>query len=181
MKIGLLLVDGFEDVEAFAPKDLLERANYHVELIAVNNQEVITSSKNIRVLSDSLYQNINLNHYDLIILPGGPGVSNYKTNTKFINDLTQRTHQKIAAICAAPTILATCHLLEGKNATCFPSVVDILKDAGVHVINEDVVIDDLIMTSRAMGTSIDFGLALIEWIDSKEKADQIKQQICYKK
>lgn len=181
MKIGLLLVDGFEDVEALAPKDLLERAGYSVELIAVNNQEIVTSSKNVCVLSNALYQNIHLEDYDLIILPGGPGVPSYSLNTKFIEDLKKRTNQKIAAICAAPTVLATCGLIKNKKVTCFPSVVDTLKQAGIEVVDEDVVVDDLILTSRAMGTSIDFGLAIIEWIENKEKADQIKLQICYKK
>ncbi len=180
MNIALLLVDGFEDVEAFAPKDILERAGQKVMLVSVNNQDIVTSSKNIRVLSDLLYQEIHLNDFDLIIMPGGPGVSNYKQNTTFIQDLKARTEKCIAAICAAPTILAECGLLDHKQATGFPTTLEALKKQGVIVIDQDVVIDGHILTSRAMGTSIDFGLAIVYWLLSKELAQTIKTQICYK-
>ena len=180
-KVLVFLVNGFEEIEAMAPIDLLRRAGIIVDTVSINEDNQVTSSRKIRVLTDKTIDEINFENYEMIVLPGGPGTENYMKSEKLLEKLKEFSiNRKLGAICAAPTILSALGILNGKQAICFPACEpDLIKD-GAIIVNQDVVKDNNIITSRGAGTAIDFSLALIEELLGKDKSQEIKEQILYK-
>ena len=169
-KVLVFLVNGFEEIEAMAPIDLLRRAGIIVDTVSINEDNQVTSSRKIRVLTDKTIDEINFENYEMIVLPGGPGTENYMKSEKLLEKLKEFSiNRKLGAICAAPTILSALGILNGKQAICFPACEpDLIKD-GAIIVNQDVVKDNNIITSRGAGTAIDFSLALIEELLGKKK------------
>ena len=180
-KVLIFLVDGFEEIEAMAPIDLLRRAGITADTVSINENNKVTSSRKITVLTDKTIDEINFENYEMIVLPGGPGTENYMKSEKLLEKLKEFSiNRKLGAICAAPTILSALGILKGKQAICFPACEpDLVKD-GAIIVNQDVVKDNNIITSRGAGTAIDFSLALIEELLGKDKSQEIKEQILYK-
>ena len=180
-KVLIFLVDGFEEIEAMAPIDLLRRAGIIVDTVSINEDNQVTSSRKIRVLTDKTIDEINFENYEMIVLPGGPGTENYMKSEKLLEKLKEFSiNRKLGAICAAPTILSALGILNGKQAICFPACEpDLIKD-GAIIVNQDVVKDNNIITSRGAGTAIDFSLALIEELLGKNKSYEIRKEILYK-
>ena len=181
-KVLVFLVNGFEEIEAMAPIDLLRRAGIIVDTVSINEDNQVTSSRKIRVLTDKTIDEINFENYEMIVLPGGPGTENYMKSEKLLEKLKEFSiNRKLGAICAAPTILSALGILNGKQAICFPACEpDLIKD-GAIIVNQDVVKDNNIITSRGAGTAIDFSLALIEELLGKNKSHEIRKEILYKK
>ena len=180
-KVLVFLVNGFEEIEAMAPIDLLRRAGIIVDTVSINEDNQVTSSRKIRVLTDKTIDEINFENYEMIVLPGGPGTENYMKSEKLQEKLKEFSiNRKLGAICAAPTILSALGILNGKQAICFPACEpDLIKD-GAIIVNQDVVKDNNIITSRGAGTAIDFSLALIEELLGKNKSHEIRKEILYK-
>ena len=180
-KVLVFLVNGFEEIEAMAPIDLLRRAGIIVDTVSINEDNQVTSSRKIRVLTDKTIDEINFDDYDMIVLPGGPGTENYMKSEKLLEKLKEFSiNRKLGAICAAPTILSALGILNGKQAICFPACEpDLIKD-GAIIVNQDVVKDNNIITSRGAGTAIDFSLSLIEELLGKNKSHEIRKEILYK-
>lgn len=180
-KVLVFLVNGFEEIEAMAPIDLLRRAGIIVDTVSINEDNQVTSSRKIRVLTDKTIDEINFENYEMIVLPGGPGTENYMKSEKLLEKLKEFSiNRKLGAICAAPTILSALGILNGKQAICFPACEpDLIKD-GAIIVNQDVVRDNNIITSRGAGTAIDFSLALIEELLGKNKSHEIRKEILYK-
>jgi len=180
-KVLVFLVNGFEEIEAMAPIDLLRRAGIIVDTVSINEDNQVTSSRKIRVLTDKTIDEINFENYEMIVLPGGPGTENYMKSEKLLEKLKEFSiNRKLGAICAAPTILSALGILNGKQAICFPACeLDLIKD-GAIIVNQDVVKDNNIITSRGAGTAIDFSLALIEELLGKNKSHEIRKEILYK-
>ena len=180
-KVLVFLVNGFEEIESMAPIDLLRRAGIIVDTVSINEDNQVTSSRKIRVLTDKTIDEINFENYEMIVLPGGPGTENYMKSEKLLEKLKEFSiNRKLGAICAAPTILSALGILKGKQAICFPACEpDLVKD-GAIIVNQDVVKDNNIITSRGAGTAIDFSLTLIEELLGKDKSQEIKEQILYK-
>ena len=180
-KVLVFLVNGFEEIEAMAPIDLLRRAGIIVDTVSINEDSQVTSSRKIRVLTDKTIDEINFENYEMIVLPGGPGTENYMKSEKLLEKLKEFSiNRKLGAICAAPTILSALGILNGKQAICFPACEpDLIKD-GAIIVNQDVVRDNNIITSRGAGTAIDFSLALIEELLGKNKSHEIRKEILYK-
>ena len=180
-KVLIFLVDGFEEIEAMAPIDLLKRAGIIVDTVSINEDNQITSSRKIRVLTDKTIDEINFENYEMIVLPGGPGTENYMKSEKLLEKLKEFSiNRKLGAICAAPTILSALGILKGKQAICFPACEPDLVKGGAVIVNQDVVKDSNIITSRGAGTAIDFSLALIEVLLGKNKSHEIRKEILYK-
>lgn len=162
MRLMLALADGFEEIEAMVPLDILRRLSVGVEIVGVND-EIATSKNGVKILCDRSIDEVKSEDFDGIILPGGsPGYKNLGRSQKLkniINDLNGRG-KLIAAICASPTILAEMNLLNDKKATCYPT----LKDKIPNYVDEKVVVDKNIITSKGPGTAIDFGLAIAEYL-----------------
>ncbi len=183
-KCALFLADGFEEVEALTVSDLLFRAGIPVALVSVNKEPVVTSSHDLTVVADVCIDALNFDDYDMLILPGGmPGTANL-AKTKPLTDALVRFFEEgkaVSAICAAPTVLAGLGLLRGKDATCFPSRMDVLTENGARALEDEVVRCGNILTSRGVGTAIPFALAIIELILGKEEADRIAETIVFKR
>lgn len=174
------LADGFEEVEALAVVDLLRRASIDVITVSITNTKEVTGAHKITVITDTLINDIDLNFADLIFLPGGmPGTTNLSANETLCSALKSQLKNKkrVAAICAAPSILGELNLLKGKRATCYPGFED--KLTGAEYTSEGVVTDGLITTARGMGFAIDLGLELIRILKDSETSDKIKNGIQY--
>ncbi len=177
MKTALLLAEGFEEVEALTPLDILRRAGLIVDTIGIGGR-YIKGSHNITICADIEQTDANIQDYDAVILPGGmPGAKNLDESdfVSAIIDSVNRKNGKLAAICAAPMILGHKGLLKGKSAVCYPGFEDELK--GATVISDAVVTDGNITTARGMGVATEFGLELVRTMLSKEAADKISKAI----
>lgn len=178
-KIALLLAQGFEDAEALVPNDLFRRAGLHTDLISIDNTEIVSSSHNVNVVADQLLNQTDLNSYDLVMLPGGQvDLEKYAALADTYRQFAQQ-QKWVAAICAAPTVLAKAGLLEGKNAVCYPSMRAALIDNNVNYRHLATVIDAPFITGRGPGAAFDFGLAIVAQLLGIDVAEQLKQQLYY--
>ncbi len=172
-----ILPEGFEEIEAIAPIDLLRRAGCQVTVAALGHTPHVTGRCNITMHADTTLSESEGKTYDLIFLPGGPGVLNLRGDMR-VRQLVQEqaaADRWLAAICAAPTVLNDAGLLDGRRYTAHFSVAKELP----HILKDErVVVDGKIITSRGAGTSIDLGLMLIEKLVSPEKAREIAAAIC---
>lgn len=172
------LADGFEEIEAFAPVDLLRRAGVEVVTAALGDGIHVTGRSGLTAHADTTLAAVLARDFDLVFLPGGAGVKHLRADPR-VRDLVLRQHAAgrwLAAICAAPTVLHDCGLLAGRRYTAHFSVAEELPDI---LATEKVVTGDKITTSRGAGTAIDFGLHLIALLVSPEKSSEISKAICF--
>ncbi len=179
-KVNIFFSTGYEEVEALTVVDLLRRAGIETDMISVMGDLNVTSSHNVTVKMDRLFEQADENA-DMLVLPGGmPGTTNLAQH-KGLADMINRFNEAgkyIAAICAAPTVYGKMGLLEGKNATCFPGMESDLR--GANKLTDKVVIDGNVITSRGLGTAIDFGLALVALLKGIGTAEELASKIVYK-
>lgn len=173
--VYILLGNGFEEAEAVIPCDLLRRAGVEVQFVSLADSELtVTGGHNIRISADCLVEDMELWKTDMIILPGGlGGVESIVRCPKAllaVKSVYERG-KYVAAICAAPTILAKLGLLDGKRATCYPGMEDEMANA--VVCDEDAVQDGNIITGRAAGTAFAFGLKLVSALCGEEMSQKI--------
>ena len=172
--IYVFLANGFEEIEALTPVDVLLRAGLEVKTVAVGESKTVTGAHGISVAADiheSEYCDANP---EAIILPGGmPGTTNLEESAVVINAINQAmiNGALVGAICAAPSILGIMGYLKHRNATCFPGFEQYLD--GASVLDARVVVDGNIITSKGMGCASDFALSLVEYLADKEKADEV--------
>lgn len=175
--IYIFLADGFEEIEAIAPIDMLRRAGLDVKTVGVGKR-VVTSGRGIPVTADILDSEAVFDDLQMVVLPGGmPGAENLFNSDivkKFIA-FSNEIKLYIGAICAAPSILGKMGLLNGIKATCYPGYEKDLE--GAIIANESVVTDKHFITAKGAGVAIEFGLALVSALCGKEKADKIQKQI----
>ena len=179
-KAVMLFANGYEEVEALMTVDLLKRAGVDIRLVSINDEMTVTGSHGISVVMDTKLSHIQLKEEYAIITPGGmPGTMNLGVDVAVTGALKQmnRDGKIVAAICAAPSVLGKCGILEGKRATCYPGFED--KLIGAEVVEEPVVVDGNVITSRGLGTSMEFGFQLIRKLVSEEKAEEIRNQIVF--
>jgi 4-methyl-5(b-hydroxyethyl)-thiazole monophosphate biosynthesis len=174
-RVAVILADGFEEVEAMAIIDVLRRAEIDTVVAGLHDGR-ITSSRKVNVIPDTVIDTVKADDFDMIVLPGGqPGADNMNADSR-VKDLIKSFSQKgklVGAICAAPIVLAGAGILKGKHATSYPTYKDKVGD----VIYEEktVVVDGNVLTSRGPGTALYFGLAIVERLAGKEKAQKIKE------
>lgn len=173
----VILAEGFEEIEAITPIDLLRRAGAEVTVAALADGIHITGRSGITVHADTALSAVQERDFDCVVLPGGPGVKHLRADPR-IRPIVLR-HQAagkwIAAICAAPTVLNDAGLLAGRRYTAHYSVAEELPS----ILSESkVVIDGRIVTSRGAGTAAEFGIGLIEKLFSAEKAAEVGRSIC---
>lgn len=177
---GIFLADGFEEIEGLTVVDLLRRAGIETDTISIMDSKEIKGAHNIIVYADKLFKEIGDKDYDMLVLPGGmPGTLNLGAHQGVIALVEKFAAEgkNISAICAAPSVLGDHGILKGKRAVCYPGFEERL--TGAIVSKEKVEVDQNIITSRGMGTAIDFGLAIIEKLLNKEAALKIQTSICY--
>jgi len=174
--IYLFLTDGFEELEAVAPLDLLRRAGVEVRTVGVSGKSV-TGSHGITMACDITIDRADPRICTGVILPGGPGRTGLAESFAVLNLLRVAAERGalLAAICGAPPILGQQGYLRGKRACCYGGLEDGL--LGAQVSYDPVVTDGNIITSRGAGTAVLFGLAIVEYLVSPEKAREIAAQI----
>jgi len=175
MKSALILfADGSEELEAVTIVNILRRGGISVTLAGLN-AGASRGSRGTVLVPDTAIGDVLTNNYDMVVLPGGqPGTDNLKSDERVLKLLRQMDqHGKyVAAICAAPSVLATAGLLDGKNATCFPGALD--KFPQVKQRSEAVVEDGKFITSRGPGTAMDFALVLVERLAGAAKRQEVE-------
>ncbi|MBQ6406881.1 MAG: DJ-1/PfpI family protein [Butyrivibrio sp.] len=180
-KTAIFLADGFEEIEALTVVDLLRRANIEISTVSIMGRKNVTGSHNITVEADALLEETDFDSLDMLILPGGmPGTTNL-ADCKALTDKIKEFDEKnkmLCAICAAPTVFGKLGILKGKKACCFPGREDDLLGADVQT--SSVTRDGHFITSRGMGTAIDFGLAIIEHYQGSDAATSMASKIVYR-
>ncbi len=178
-KVFAFLADGFEEVECLAVVDLLKRANIDTVMVSIMDTLTVTGAHDIKVIADRLFSEIDYREADLLFLPGGgKGTENLKAHKELaaaLLDFSKDDTKRIAAICAAPSVLGLLNILNNKNATCYPGFEDEL--LGANAVDCGVVTDGRITTAKGMGVSIELGLELISLLIDKETSNTIKAQI----
>jgi protein deglycase len=172
------LAEGFEEIEAFAPVDLLRRAGVEVTTAALAEGIHVTGRSSLTAHADTTLAAVIGRDFDLVFLPGGAGVKHLRADPR-VRELVLQQHATgrwLAAICAAPAVLHDCGLLTGRRYTAHFSVASELPAILAH---EKVVTDGKITTSRGAGTAVDFGLHLVALLTGPEKAVDISKAICF--
>lgn len=173
--VYLLLADGFEEIEALTPLDMLRRAGVDTLSVSINKTKEVNGTHGIKVLADILIDEVSYSDIDAVILPGGlPGADNLRENEK-VNSLIDKAYAEnklVCAICASPRILGEKGILKGRKAVCYPGFEQYLK--GADVVDEGCVRDGNIITSKGMGKANEFALAIVEALTDKNTADRIK-------
>lgn len=171
-----ILAEGFEEIEAVAPADLLRRAGAEVVLAALTGGIHVTGRNGLTLHADTTLEVAMATDFDCLLLPGGPGVRHLRADPR-VRECVLRHFSAgkwLAAICAAPTILNDAGLLAGRRYTAHFSVATELP---AILSNERVVVDGRVLTSRGAGTAMDFGLALVGHLFSPEKAREVAAAI----
>jgi len=173
------LAQGCEELEAITVTDLLTRAGFKVTTAGLDEQTVI-ASRGMELIPQMTLELALQNEYDMIVLPGGLPGADHLNEDQRIHDLLAKMNSSgkyIAAICAAPKVLASAGLLKGKQATSFPGAIPEQDLDGINYKEQTVVIDGNIITSRGPGTAMDFALSLIEILAGKAKRDEVESPL----
>ncbi|MBR4320446.1 MAG: DJ-1/PfpI family protein [Oscillospiraceae bacterium] len=178
--IYVFLANGFEEIEALSPVDLLRRSGKEVQLVGVGGK-IITGSHGIAVQTDITDSEIVLGkELEMIVLPGGmPGTLNLEKSetVQTAIDFCAERNIYIGAICAAPSILGHKGLLEGRKAIAYPGFETQL--TGAKISEHSVEQSDFIITAQGAGAAVPFGLKLAEVLTSSEKSKKLAEAICY--
>lgn len=174
--IFVFLADGFEEIEALAPVDILRRAGLSVKTVSVMDEQVVAGAHGIPVLADVMFYEINAEDAEMILLPGGlPGATNLDAHqglSQMILDFAKE-EKPLAAICAAPLVFGNRGLLEGKMATCYPGFETYLK--GAQYTAALVEKDGNFITGKGPGAAMEFAFAIVEKYCGMDKVNELKQ------
>lgn len=176
MMLYLFLTDGVEELEAIAPLDILRRAGVAVQTVGIGGKTV-TGSHGIAIACDIAPHEMDMPACEGVILPGGPGRARL-AESEAVRDALAAAAAKgglLAAICGSPPILGRLGYLRGRRACCYGGLEDGL--AGAEICYDPVVTDGNVITSRGAGTAVAFGLAMVEYLISPEKAREVAAQI----
>ena len=176
-KVYAFLAEGLEEVECLAVVDVLRRSGVEVTLVSVGETKEIVGSHGIRLTADALFEETNPDQADILFLPGGmPGTKNLQAHQGLAEAIRKAAKQgrRIAAICAAPSILGTMGLL---TATCYPGFEDMLE--GASYTSQGVITDGNITTSRGLGYALALGLELIRLLQGPQQAERIREAVQY--
>ena len=177
--IYVFLADGFEEIEALAPVDILRRAELEVKTVGVGGK-IITGSHGISVVADMEEKDVTTDDMDMMILPGGmPGTLNLERSpiVTACAEYCARNNIYLAAICAAPSILGHMGLLKEKEAICFPGFEGQLN--GARISEKHVCVDGNIITAKGAGVALEFALTLVEALKGEQTANDLRAAILY--
>lgn len=181
--VYILLAPGFEEAEALVPADLLRRANIETALVTITG-EPVPGAHGVTVTADISLEGVDLSKADMVVLPGGgPGYKNLGADPRVERLVKEAAERElwVAAICAAPTLLARARLLApGVRAVCYPSMEGELIEAGaVPAMDQPVVIQGRLVTGRGPGAAFDFGLALVGELAGADAAQRVRAGLHY--
>ena len=175
--IYMFLAEGFEEIEALCPLDLMRRAELAVTTVGVGGSQ-ITGAHGITVCADITDEKFNPHDLEMIFLPGGmPGTLNLADSKTVMSALRYASDNDkyIAAICAAPSILGDEGLLCGKSAVCYPGFEDRL--VGATIPEQKVVVDGKLITAKGMGAALEMGLEIVSIFRGKAYADELRHTV----
>ncbi|MGG7176623.1 DJ-1 family glyoxalase III [Clostridium paraputrificum] len=176
-KVAVLLAEGFEEIEALTVVDIVRRVGITCDMVSIGNIDV-TGAHEIVVKADKCIGD-DLKEYDLLVLPGGmPGARNLQNHQELIEFIKyfNENNKLIAAICAAPIVLAKADIIKGKDITSYPGFDKELK--GCNYKEENVVVDGNIITSRGPATAMEFSYKLLELLGNKNYIE-LKEGMMY--
>ena len=179
-KIAVFLAEGFEEIEGLTVVDICRRCRIDVETVSITDDRTVISSHKSPVLADITLDQADFNSYDMLVLPGGlMGTKNLEACDVLTGQLDAfyEAGKNISAICAAPSIFGHRGYLKGRKATSYPDFESHLEGAMVNHANVEV--DGHVITSRGMGTSIDFALAIASRFVGADKAEEVAKQVMY--
>lgn len=179
-KVYAFMANGMEEVECLAVADVLLRGGVEVVLVSVNGELVVKGAHGIRVTADVTIEAADLSDADVLFLPGGmPGTSNLAGCEPLKEALIKAAGEgkRLAAICAAPSVLGGLGLLKGKRATCHPGFEGAL--AGAEHTGNGVVTDGSVTTGRGLGYALDLGLELLGILKDEKTVRGVKSAIQY--
>lgn len=177
-KIAIFLAVGFEEIEAISVIDILRRGGCNIDIISASGSEWVEGAHGIVVETDRLFYTVDYDAYDVLILPGGqPGTNNLFAHDGLRDLLIKfnKENKKLAAICAAPSVLGRLGILEGKEATCYPGFEDFLEGATVSEL--PVVKSENVITGKSAHYAPEFALKILGELKGKEIADKIKKAL----
>jgi len=182
-KVYVFLANGFEEVEALIPIDVLRRGGVDVKTVSINgNSKNVTAAHNVQIVADAVMDGCNFSDANLLFLPGGmPGASNLYENEGVRQAVLNQVQagKKIAAICAAPAVvLAQLGVLDGKKATCYPGFEKLLTKA--HYTADLVTVDGNITTAEGPAAAFPLAYELLSQLVNKEVSDQIAEGMRFK-
>lgn len=180
-KIAIFFAQGFEEIEGLTVVDLCRRAQIAIDTVSITDDAEVTGSHGITVCTDKVFSELDFAEYDCLLLPGGmPGTRNLEAHAGLMGQLDAfyQAGKRIGAICAAPSIFGHRGYLKGRRACSYPGFESQLD--GAAVTNGPVEIDGNVITSRGMGTAIDFGLAIVGLYAGEEKAAELGKGVVYR-
>lgn len=175
MQIYLFLAEGFEEIEAIAPIDIFRRAGLQVTTVSISDEMAVTGAHGITVLADSTFDATNFVEDSLLFLPGGLPGTTHLDNHSGLKALIQNHSgkgNKLAAICAAPSVFGKMGLLADKEAICYPGFEDQLQKATLST--SDSIRSGNIYTAKAAGLAMEFALMIVGDLKGKEVAEAIR-------
>ncbi len=176
--VAMILADGFEEIEAIAVIDVLRRADINIKTYSLKNK-LVQGAHGITIEADESIETAQQENFTMLILPGGPGVKALKEDPR-VGQLLEKQiggDKYLAAICAAPTVLAEYGMLKGRTVTGYPGTEEKLRGADATFTNSKVVIDGHLITSRGPGTAIDFALEIITALRGTAKSDSVREKL----
>lgn len=180
-KIAVHLAEGFEEIEAISIIDVLRRAKIKTTVVSVTKNLEVTGSHEIKIVADKLFNDVNYELIDMIVLPGGmPGASNLDEHPGLREQILifHESKKMLGAICAAPLVFGNLGILKNKKATCYPGFENQLH--GAIATGENIEVADNIITAKGAGVAIKFALKIVEILKGKNLADELAVKMIVK-
>ncbi len=181
-KIYACMAEGLEEVECLAAVDVMRRAGLDVTLASMSDRRMVTGSHHFTITADEMFDEEKALEADMIFLPGGmPGTTNLKEHEglrRVLCAFAATEGKRLAAICAAPTVLGVNGLLEGVRATCYPGCEGEL--TGAILTDAQVVTDGRFTTGRGLGAALDLGLEVVRIYLGEETSTALRRKIQYR-
>ncbi|WP_281951109.1 DJ-1 family glyoxalase III [Nitrosophilus kaiyonis] len=176
-KVLVPLADGFEEIEAMAIIDVLNRAGNSVTVAGLFDNEVEGANTGLKVLVNTLLKDVDIDEYDMMVLPGGMPGSEHLAKSELVQEYIKKMNENkklVGAICAAPWALKEAGVLEGKKHTNYPGFEEKTGKEG-YIADQKVVVDGNVLTSRGPGTAICFALEIVRKLNGEETYNQLKE------
>lgn len=172
----VFLADGCEEIEALSVIDTLRRGNVEVKGVSISDSLVVKGAHGIDFMADCLFQEINFDRAEMVVLPGGLGGRNNLMADKNVVTVCKKFNELgkyVTAICASPSVLGENGILQGRKATCYPGFEEQCR--GAEILGDRVVKDGNIITSKGPGTAFEFAVELLRALKGDEAAENVAQ------
>lgn len=183
-KVYVFLADGFEDVEALIPVDVLRRGGVEVVTVSITDFPLVTSAHGVNIEADLLFEQAEFSDADLLMLPGGmPGASNLYAHAGVCKAVCEQAAagRKVAAICAAPAVvLAPLGILSGKQATCYPGFEQAFLEGDARYTADLVTVDGNVTTAEGPAAAFPYAYELLAQLVDKKTSDQVAEGMRFK-